>query len=87
MKPSHYRQHSTRSTVIPMSDDALEIRADSIDDAELEDVWIAGMPLGRVIDNAEVNSKRALSQLGDRPQRFQADEEDGEAAELWALVD
>lgn len=64
-----------------MTDDGLEIRADSVEEASIEDIWIAGMPFGKLVEKASERGKRVDGDLGDRPDHVDDD------AELWALVE
>jgi len=64
-----------------MSDDALEIRADSVEEADIDDIWIASQPLGRMVERATERSKRVDNDLGNRPEHVDDD------TELWALVE
>lgn len=62
-------------------DDVVDIRAESVDDAELGDIWIAGQPIGIMLEKATERGKRVDGDLGDRPSHVDDD------AELWALVE
>ncbi|PSP38274.1 hypothetical protein BRC71_06265 [Halobacteriales archaeon QH_7_65_31] len=64
-----------------MSDDVLEIRADSVEEADVGDIWIAGQPLGKMVARATERSKRFDGDLGDRPEHVDDD------TQLWALVE
>ena len=36
----------------------IDIKADSLDDADIDDIWIAGFPLGKLVDSANTRSRR-----------------------------
>lgn len=59
----------------------VEIRADSVDEVSIDDIWVAGMPFGILVENTEQRAKAVRSDLGERPDHVDDD------AELWALVE
>lgn len=77
----HRRRGDAPAGWATVSDDALQIRADSIEEADIEDIWVAGHPLGKLVERASERGKRVDDDLGERSDHVDDD------AQLWALVE
>jgi hypothetical protein len=59
----------------------VEIRASSVDEATIADIWVAGFPLGTLVERAAERGKFVEGELGTRPDHVDDD------ADIWAIVD